>query len=84
MGTARSRYDAYVAAGGVRHASRPGAGGPGGFAGGFPGGPRPDFATVDWRSVFQEADVPVDWHRYARRGHRPTVATWCSTSCSAA
>jgi molecular chaperone DnaJ len=76
-GAARSRYDAYVAAGGARgvgHGSRPGAGGvPGGYAGGFPGGPRPDFATVDWRSVFQEADVPVDWHRYGAGGSAPTV-----------
>jgi molecular chaperone DnaJ len=72
---ARHRYDAYVAAGGARMGQRPRAaagGTPGGF-GGVPGDPRPDFATVDWRSVFQEADVPVDWHRYGAAGTAPTV-----------
>jgi molecular chaperone DnaJ len=59
---ARRRYDAFVAAGGVvgqeaRSASAP----------------RPDFSTVDWRSVFQEADVPLDWSRYASAGTVPTT-----------
>ena len=32
--------------------------------GGPPGGvPRPDFGTVDWRAIFREADVPIDWAR---------------------
>ncbi|MFN2322745.1 MAG: DnaJ domain-containing protein [Trueperaceae bacterium] len=32
--------------------------------GGPPGGvPRPDFGTVDWRAIFREADVPIDWSR---------------------
>ena len=35
--------------------------------------PRPDFSTVDWRSVFQEADVQVDWSRYAASGGMPTT-----------
>src|SRR5690554_2585712 len=25
--------------------------------------PRPDFNTVDWQTVFREADVQVDWDR---------------------
>lgn len=41
------------------HVGRPGA------AGG-----RPDFSHVDWRVVFQEADVPMDW---SRRGGIPTT-----------
>ena len=36
-------------------------------------GPRPDFSTVDWRTVFQEADVQVDWSRYATQGGIPTT-----------
>lgn len=40
-------------------------------AGGPPGGvPRPDFGTVDWRAVFREADVPIDW---GRAGGMPTT-----------
>lgn len=32
--------------------------------GGGPAGvPRPDFGTVDWRAIFREADVPIDWSR---------------------
>lgn len=59
---ARRRYDAFVAAGGI--------------AGGrarATAAPRPDFGTVDWRSVFQEADVPLDWGRYAAAGSVPTT-----------
>jgi molecular chaperone DnaJ len=38
---------------------------------GAPGaGPRPDFSQVDWRVVFQEADVPMDW---SRAGGIPTT-----------
>jgi len=59
---ARRRYDAFVAAGGVvGHGARSAA------------APRPDFSTVDWRSVFQEADVPLDWSRYAAAGTVPTT-----------
>jgi DnaJ-class molecular chaperone len=36
-------------------------------------GARPDFSTVDWRTVFQEADVQVDWSRYAGQGGIPTT-----------
>lgn len=53
---ARRRYDAFAAAG---------AG-----AAGMGGAPRPDFATVDWRAVFREAEVPIDW---ARGGGVPTT-----------
>jgi molecular chaperone DnaJ len=56
---ARRRYDAYVAAGGDRY--DPGRSGP---------VPRPDFGTVDWRTVFREADVPIDW---SRAGAIPTT-----------
>lgn len=35
--------------------------------------PQPDFGQVDWRSVFQEADVRVDWGRYAQGGVVPSV-----------
>jgi DnaJ-class molecular chaperone len=60
---ARRRYDAYVAAGGAARV------GPAhGAGGGFGGAPHPDFATVDWRSVFQEAEVPLDWGRYGGGG----------------
>jgi molecular chaperone DnaJ len=32
--------------------------------GGGPAGvPRPDFGAVDWRAIFREADVPIDWAR---------------------
>ncbi len=31
--------------------------------GGPVGVPRPDFGTVDWRAIFREADVPIDWAR---------------------
>ncbi len=55
----RRRYDAYVAAGGDRF--DPARGGR---------VPRPDFGTVDWRSVFREADVPIDW---TRTGAMPTT-----------
>jgi molecular chaperone DnaJ len=58
---ARRRYDAFVAAGGSARFDPRGSGPPGG---GYRGAPHPDFATVDWRSVFQEAEVPVDWGRY--------------------
>lgn len=44
---ARRRFDAYAAMG-----PRSGA-----------GAPRPDFGSVDWRAVFREADVPIDWGR---------------------
>ena len=27
------------------------------------GVPRPDFGSVDWRAIFREADVPIDWAR---------------------
>ena len=43
---ARRRYDAFAAAGVG--------------AAGMGGAPRPDFATVDWRAVFREAEVPID------------------------
>lgn len=26
-----------------------------------PAGAAPDFSSVDWRTVFQEADIPIDW-----------------------
>lgn len=58
---ARRRYDAFVAAGGMAGQAGRGA------------APRPDFATVDWRSVFQEADVPLDWSRYGAGGAVPTT-----------
>lgn len=58
---ARRRYDAYVTAGGAAAAGRRAA------------APRPDFGTVDWRTVFQEADVPVDWGRYATAGGQATT-----------
>lgn len=57
---ARRRYDAYVASGGGARFDRGGAGPV----------PRPDFGTVDWRSIFREADVPIDW---GRRGPMPTT-----------
>lgn len=58
---ARRRYDAFVAAGGVAGPSTRAT------------APRPDFSTVDWRSVFQEADVPLDWSRYGSTGAVPTT-----------
>jgi len=63
---ARRRYDAYVAVGG-----RPG-GRPQDVGG---AAPRPDFSTVDWRSVFQEAEVPVDWSRYGGAGGATTTGS---------
>ncbi|MDA0699693.1 MAG: DnaJ domain-containing protein, partial [bacterium] len=62
---ARGRYDAYVAAGG---GSRGGVG----FDPRAGGAPRPDFTTVDWRTVFQEAEVPLDWSRYGSAGTATT------------
>lgn len=59
--SSRQRYDAYVAAGGVVGAGRRAP------------PPRPDFSTVDWRTVFQEAEVPVDWGRYATAGGQATT-----------
>lgn len=41
-----------------------------GHVGRGPVGGRPDFSHVDWRVVFQEADVPIDW---SRRGGVPTT-----------
>lgn len=26
--------------------------------------PQPDFSRVDWRAIFREADVPIEWTRY--------------------
>lgn len=43
------------------------------FGAGVGRAPRPDFSTVDWRSVFQEAEVDVDWSRYATSGGIPTT-----------
>jgi molecular chaperone DnaJ len=36
-------------------------------------GPVPDFSTVDWRVIFQEADIPMDW---GRRGGIPTTGSF--------
>ncbi len=46
----RARFDRYGTAGGGAST------GPAGYG---PG--RPDFSTVDWQSVFQEADIKIDW-----------------------
>ena len=59
---ARRRYDAFVAAGGAAAARARAA-----------RAPRPDFGAVDWRTVFREADVPLDWARYAAVGSVPTT-----------
>jgi len=40
-----------------------------GHVGRGPAGARPDFSHVDWRVIFQEADIPMDW---SRRGDIPT------------
>ncbi len=40
-----------------------------GHAGRGPAGSQPDFSHVDWRVIFQEADIPMDW---SRRGGVPT------------
>ncbi len=45
----RARFDRYGTAGS-------GTSGPVGYG-------RPDFSTVDWQSVFQEADIKIDWSR---------------------
>ena len=45
----RARYDRF---GGNAY-------GGGGFDGGMQG--RPDFSTVDWQTVFREADITIDW-----------------------
>jgi molecular chaperone DnaJ len=53
---ARRRFDTYG------HVGRPGS---------VPGsGGAPDFSHVDWRVIFSEADVPMDW---SRRGDMPTT-----------
>jgi molecular chaperone DnaJ len=44
-----------------------------GQVGRSPGGAAPDFSHVDWRVIFQEADVPMDW---ARRGEVPTTGNF--------
>lgn len=41
-----------------------------GHVGRGPVGGRPDFSHVDWRVIFQEADIPMDW---SRRGGVPTT-----------
>ena len=41
-----------------------------GHVGRGPAGARPDFSHVDWRVIFQEADIPMDW---SRRGDVPTT-----------
>lgn len=41
-----------------------------GHVGRGPVGAQPDFSHVDWRVVFQEADIPMDW---SRRGDVPTT-----------
>jgi molecular chaperone DnaJ len=44
-----------------------------GHAGRGPAGTRPDFSHVDWRVIFQEADIPMDW---SRRGGVPTTGNF--------
>ena len=51
----RARFDRYGAAGYGSSGYGSGYGG----AGSAPG--RPDFSTVDWQTIFQEADIKVDW-----------------------
>lgn len=41
-----------------------------GHVGRGPAGAQPDFSHVDWRVIFQEADIPMDW---SRRGGVPTT-----------
>ena len=41
-----------------------------GHVGRGPAGAQPDFSHVDWRVIFQEADIPMDW---SRRGDVPTT-----------
>ncbi|TVR89906.1 MAG: J domain-containing protein [Trueperaceae bacterium] len=41
-----------------------------GHVGRGPVGAQPDFSHVDWRVIFQEADIPIDW---SRRGGVPTT-----------
>lgn len=36
-------------------------------------GAQPDFSHVDWRVIFQEADIPMDW---SRRGDVPTTGSF--------
>jgi len=49
----RARFDRYGTVGSPNT-------GPAGYG---PG--RPDFSTVDWQSVFQEADIKIDWSQQA-------------------
>jgi DnaJ-class molecular chaperone len=48
----RRRYDTFVARGGSAQQRAP----------------QPDFSTVDWRAIFREADVPIEWTRYGTAG----------------
>ena len=43
-----------------------------GHVGRGPVGAQPDFSHVDWRVIFQEADIPMDW---SRRGGVPTTGS---------
>ncbi len=44
-----------------------------GHIGRGPAGTQPDFSHVDWRVIFQEADIPMDW---SRRGGVPTTGSF--------
>ena len=44
-----------------------------GHVGRGPAGAQPDFSHVDWRVIFQEADIPMDW---SRRGDVPTTGNF--------
>ncbi len=44
-----------------------------GHVGRGPVGTQPDFSHVDWRVIFQEADIPMDW---SRRGGVPTTGSF--------